>query len=177
MKKRKHLKSTFYSWLLVLLCLCQVFAQNSKDETLSTARAFFHTKVYSNQTLLSRSGLNHRFAGQAFRASRNEIRKSNYCMIAAPLGVIGGGYLAIDALRGTSKSVTIEGEAYRYTVRPIRQLVVGLGLFATGVCLLEYANEFKTAAVTKYNNKVNAKGLSFHFSVSPSKGIGLMAKF
>ena len=55
---------------------------------------------------------------------------------------------------------------------------MAFGVFAVGVCLIEYANEFKATSVKLYNNGLNkAKKREISFGLTPSLGVGFKAKF
>ena len=75
----------------------------------------------------------------------------------------------------------IDGKLYTYYVRPIQELLGGLAVFAVGVCLIEYANEFKGNSVDLYNekmkNKIKSKGIETKIGFTPSGNLGVYAKF
>ena len=108
-------------------------------------------------------------------------KRSKIFLPASPVFVLGGIYLGYDAIKGTKKVAYIDGVAYTYYIRPIKQLIAGIGVFAVGVCLLEYSNEFKSRSVELMNEKIKLKPKGSEFDIklgfTPTGNFGLSAKF
>lgn len=158
------------------------FAQDSSFvENLRHQRGFINTRIL-HQGIRSSSKNTLELFGQAnAQKSIKLYNKSKYFLPAGPPLILGGIYLGYDAIKGTKKQAEVDGKLYTYYVRPIEQLLGGIAVFAVGICMIEYANEFKAKSVDLFNdnlkNKQKADQLDLKVGFTPNGNIGLYANF
>jgi hypothetical protein len=177
-------KKTF-GLIIVLFCLGinMSFAQDDEiiKDKLYAKRGFFNTKIYRNGIILPADKILTLYYNEAVYSAQKKYVVSRYLLPAGPVFVAGGFYLGYDAIKGTPMQINIDGKVVDYTVRPIGQLIGGLAVFAIGVCLIEYSNEFKATSVNIYNKKFDVNKIprraSVNFGLTPSNGLGFVAKF
>jgi hypothetical protein len=180
MKKKSQTKIFFLLIISLLGGYC--YGQDSTFvPSVTHKRGFIDTKILhlgvraNSKTILSL------YQQADAQKSIKLYKKSKYFLPVGPPLVLGGIYLGYDAIKGTKMQTEIDGKLYTYYVRPIEQLLGGIAVFAVGICMIEYANEFKATSVDLYNEKMNIKGKNKKVDVSlgftPSGGVGLYTKF
>lgn len=156
-----------------------IMAQNdSLKQELFSKREILNTKIYRDGKLISPSIVKKLYVESGSIKSNKLYNRASYFLYPGPALVAGGLYLGYDAIKGVPKQILIDGTIYKYKERSIFQLLGGIGVFAVGVCLIEYANEFKSTSVELYNRglkKAQKKELSF--GLTPNMGVGFIAKF
>ncbi len=172
---------------LVVLCIlqCNFFFSNAQEpinnQLLVSKRRVFHTEIYKNGGLIGSKTIQSLYINKGANESLKKFNKARILLPASPVFIGGGFYLVYDAIKGTSMSVTIDGVDYDYKVRPIQNVIAGIGIFVVGICMLEYANEFKATSVDLYNakdsDKKDSKVSKVSVGLTPRGGIGLSAKF
>lgn len=172
-----RLNAVFF--LLFVLSTKVIMAQNdSLNQELFSKREILNTKIYRDGKLISPSIVRKLYAESGSIKSNKLYNRANYFLYPGPALVVGGIYLGYDAIKGVSKQILIDGTIYKYKERSIFQLLGGIGVFAVGVCLIEYANEFKTTSVELYNSGLKkAKKKEISFGLTPNKRVGFTAKF
>lgn len=149
--------------------------------TVTYKRGFLDTKIMHLGVTSSSSNILKLYEQEQAQKSIKLYKKSKYFLPAGPPLVLGGIYLGYDAIKGTKMQTEIDGKLYTYYVRPIEQLLGGIAIFAVGICLIEYANEFKATSVDLYNeklkNKTKSKNLDLKIGYTPSRNFGLYANF
>lgn len=180
MKKPSVLKIQIILIISLLGTIC--FAQDSTFvPTVTHKRGVIDTRILHLGVKASSKTILDLYQQADAKKSIKLYKKSKYFLPIGPPLVLGGIYLGYDAIKGTKMQTEIDGKLYTYYVRPIEQLLGGIAIFAVGVCMIEYANEFKSTSVDLYNNKLNAKakdkkvGVSLGFT--PSGKVGLYTKF
>ena len=180
--KKRKIKFTIlivtYFLLFVLIPQVIVAQNDSLKQELVAKRVFLDTKIYSEGKLMRPSKIRKLYAESGSNKLNKLYNKSTYFLYPGPVLVAGGIYLGYDAIKGVPKQILIDGTNYKYKERSIFQLLGGIGVFAVGVCLIEYANEFKANSVMLYNNglkKSQKKEISF--GLTPNLGVGFVAKF
>lgn len=172
--------------LLILILITVSFAEAQKtdvrlSDTLESKRTFFITEVYLNGGLIKNSKSKQLYNNLGVKESKQLLNKSNILLLSSPVLVGGGIYLVYDAIKGTPMLAYIDGVAYPYSVRPIKNVIAGLGIFAIGICLFEYSHEFKAKSVELYNNKLKgskrAQNIKLDFGIIEDNRLGIRAKF
>lgn len=172
----------FLNAVFFLLCVFsfkEIMAQNdSLKQELFAKREILNTKIFRDGKLISPSIVKKLYVESGSSKSNKLYNKANYFLYPGPALVAGGIYLGYDAIKGVSKQILIDGTIYKYKERSIFQLLGGIGVFAVGVCLIEYANEFKATSVELYNSGLKkAQKKEISFGLTPSRGVGFTAKF
>ncbi len=180
MNKSKLIKTQ----LLLFLVTISLYAK-AQDSSFVAAmtykRGILDTKILHLGTAMKQKEILGLYSNENAKESIQLYKKSKYFLPAGPPLVLGGIYLGYDAIKGTKMQTEVDGKVYTYYVRPIEQLLGGIAIFAVGVCLIEYANEFKAKSVDLYNEKLKNKAKSKEFDLrigyTPSRNFGLYANF
>jgi hypothetical protein len=153
-----------------------VFAQ---EDSISFKRRFLDTKIYKNTIVFPATKVLKYYNLYDAKAALKEYKKSRVFLLASPFLIGGGIYLGYDAIKGTPKTFTdVDGKVYPYTIRPIFQLLGGIGVFATGVCLFEFSNEFSEKSVHLYHKKIAKKSATaLTFKLDTTKGLAFRLEF
>jgi hypothetical protein len=180
MSKSKIIKAQLFLFLMSMSILSQ--AQDSSFVTAVTyKRGFMDTKILHLGVKTSSKTILKLYENEKAQSSIKLYKRARYFLPAGPPLVLGGIYLGYDAIKGTKMQTYVDGKLYTYYVRPIEQLLGGIAVFAVGVCLIEYANEFKATSVDLYNeklkNKSKSKELDLKIGYTPSGSFGLYANF
>ncbi len=150
-------------------------------ENLTHKRGFINTRILNLGIRSSTKNTLELFSQANAQKSIKLYKKSNYFLPVGPPLVLGGISLGYDAIKGTKKQTEINGKFYFYYVRPIEQLLGGIAVFAVGICMIEYANEFKAKSVDLYNeglkNKQKANKVAVKVGFTPNGNVGLYANF
>jgi hypothetical protein len=173
------MKSKIFVLVLIFISISKSKAQT--PNLLTSKRVFLDSKILNNGEPLRNYEVKQLFKkSNDFKALRKFNLAKPFLYTGVPT-VLGGIYLAYDAIKGTKMSVVENGQTLVYYKRPIFQLMGGVGLFTVGICLIEYSNEFKMDAVNIYNAK-NAnqnKGKISHIKagILPSSNVGISVGF
>ncbi len=180
MYKSKIIK-TLLPLFLVTLSIFAKAQDSSFVAAMTYKRGFLDTKILHLGTVIKQKELMGYYINEDAKKSIQLYKKSKYFLPAGPPLVLGGIYLGYDAIKGTKMLTEIDGKLYTYYVRPIEQLLGGIAIFAIGVCMIEYANEFKGKSVDLYNeklkNKSKSKELDLKIGYTPGRNFGLYANF
>lgn len=169
--------------ILFVLIIAKAKAQNSTDEVdlLSYKRTFINTQILKNQISLSKKNIRELYNSTGAGKSLKLFRKANYFLPLGPPLVLGGIYLGYDAIKGEKRVAEIDGVSYTYYIRPIKQLLGGIALFSVGICMIEYANEFKGTSANLYNQKIEGKNasanLDLKIGLTRSGNFGVVVNF
>lgn len=180
MNKTKIIKTQ-----LLLFFLTISFFANAQDssfvKTVTYKRGVLDTKVLHLGVISKSKDIMDLYTNENAQKSIQLYKKSKYFLPVGPPLVLGGIYLGYDAIKGTKMQTEIDGKLYTYYVRPIEQLLGGIAIFAVGICMIEYANEFKAKSVDLYNEKLKSKAkskeLDLKIGYTPSRNFGLYANF
>lgn len=168
---------------LLLISTISVFSQSKESkkktsDTLTYKRVFLNTRVYQNGTLLSSTQVKDLYKNTT--QSKIKFNWGTYMKPVGPVVVLGGVYLAYDAIKGVPASATIDGKTYDYTIRSLPKLLVGLSLIVGGGCIIESSNELIQHSVEIYNQSIHGKRTSsiqkIDFGLTPSNQIGFVMK-
>ena len=170
---------------ILILTLFKSLKAYSQDTSfvanLTHKRGFIDTRILHLGVKSSSKNTLDLFGQADAKKSIKLYKKSKYFLPMGPPLVLGGIYLGYDAIKGTKMQAEVDGKLYTYYVRPIEQLLGGIAVFAVGICMIEYANEFKAKSVDLYNeslkNKQKADKLDLKVGFTPSGNIGLYANF
>ena len=170
--------------LLLFLVTINLFA-NAQDSSFVAAmtykRGILDTKILYLGRVIKQKEIFGFYINDNAKKSIQLYKKSKYFLPSGPPLVLGGFYLGYDAIKGTKMQTEIDGKLYTYYVRPIEQLLSGITIFAVGVCMIEYANEFKAKSVDLYNEKLKSKAkskeLDLKLGLTPNRNFGLYANF
>lgn len=180
MNKTKIIKAQIILFLVTISMVTK--AQDSSFVAAMTyKRGVLNTKILHLGTVIKQKEILSLYSNEDAKKSIQLYKKSKYFLPAGPPLVLGGVYLGYDAIKGTKMQTEVDGKLYTYYVRPIEQLLGGIAIFAVGVCLIEYSNEFKAKSVDLYNeklkNKAKSKELDLKIGYTPSRNFGLYANF
>lgn len=169
--------------LLFALIILKTQAQDttSNVNVLSYKRRFLNTQILKNEVVLTKKNILDLYITEGATKSLKLYKKAKYFLPVGPPLVLGGIYLSYDAIKGEKRVAEIDGVSYTYYIRPIKQLLGGIAVFAVGICMIEYANEFKGTSVNLYNQKIKDKNSSSNLDLkvgfTKSGNIGLIANF
>jgi hypothetical protein len=171
-----------YILIFTLIISLKAYSQDSSlVVNLTHQRGFIDTRILHLGIKSSSKNTLELFGQANAQKSIKLYEKSKYFLPAGPVLVLGGVYLGYDAIKGTKMKAEVDGKLYTYYVRPIEQLLGGIAVFAVGICMIEYANEFKAKSVDLYNDslKKNQKAdkLDLKVGFTPNGNIGLYANF
>lgn len=102
---------------------------------------------------------------------------SNILKPIGPVVAIGGIGLAAIALNGNDATTVLNGQTINYKIRSLPKLLVGLGLIAGGLSIVESSNELAQHSVDIYNSMLKpTKKVSYidkiKFGITQSNAIG-----
>jgi hypothetical protein len=151
-------------------------------DTLTTKRVFITTKLYRNGFKLSNTRVSDLYKDN--RQSRVKYKWGFYMNPVAPVITITGVGIAAIALKGQdATSIDIRGQEAKYKIRSLPKLLVGLGLAAAGLCMIESSNELIKHSAEIYNAKLkNQKPLAHFiqkvdFGLTDSNNLGITLRF
>lgn len=143
------------------------FAQiGDSSNVLTSKRVFVNTYIYQNGIKISDKKAVEMFLDKGLQKPVSLINRSKYFIPSGCGLMVGGTYLAYDAIKGTRMEAVIEGKTYVYYKRPIFQVLGGIAIFSLGVSLLEYGNEFREKSVNIYNNSNKKKTSKSEFDLN-----------
>jgi hypothetical protein len=180
MNKSKIIKTSIFIFTLIISL--NTYSQDSTFvASLTHQRGFIDTRILHLGVKSSSKNTLALFEQANAQKSIKLYKKSKYFLPVGPPLVLGGIYLGYDAIKGTKMQAEVDGKLYTYYVRPIEQLLGGIAVFAVGICMIEYANEFKAKSVDLYNenqkNKQKSDKLDLKVGFTPSGKVGLYANF
>jgi hypothetical protein len=180
MNKSKIIKAQLLLFF-VTISMCTKAQDSSFVSAVTSKRGILDTKIFHLGSKIKQKEVLGLYTNENAKKSIQLYKKSKYFLPAGPPLVLGGIYLGYDAIKGTKMQTEIDGKLYTYYVRPIEQLLGGIAIFAVGVCMIEYANEFKSKSVDLFNEKLKNKGkskeLDLKIGYTPSRNFGLYANF
>ncbi|MDZ7934604.1 MAG: hypothetical protein U5M51_06510 [Emticicia sp.] len=159
--------------LIVFVGFQHTFAQ--KQDSLYTKRVFLVTHIYKDGILLSSKKVNKLF--EDTWQPKIKYKWSNILKPIGPVVAIGGVGIAYVALKGTDATAIIEGKEVDYKIRSLPKLLMGLGLFVSGLSIIESSNELAQHSVDIYNSMLNKNKKTSHinkikFGITDSYGLG-----
>ena len=169
--------------LFFVLIITKTRAQDSTNvvDVLSSKRTFINTQILKNQTILSKKNIRELYVAEGAIKSLKLYKKANYFLPLGPPLVLGGIYIGYDAIKGEKRVAEIDGVFYTYYIRPIKQLLGGIAVFAVGICMIEYANEFKGTSANLYNQIIKGKNpsanLDLKIGLTRSGNFGVVVNF
>jgi hypothetical protein len=173
--------------LLINLLMLQtfvVFSQTQKPQvtesvkdTLYAKRVFLGTKIYKNSIHLSNS-----FVKSTLKLDSHANTKYTWGKIIQPVGplvTVGGIALMVKGLTPQYNDVIIDNVKYTYAERSLKNTLLGLGISALGLCLIESSNELIQHSVDIYNDSVRNRKhkVSYQWGITPEGNIGIAMKF
>lgn len=180
--------SPYFKGLLSLIIACisiHCLAQNTglKNETgidsLLYKRNFIFGKIYQKNMEVNRKTIDSLFKNDVFAVKK--YRLGSTLKPIGPLVSVGGLAISYLAIKGKPASTFVEGKNYDYTIRSLPKLLVGIGSFVGGICLIEWSNELLSKSTDSYNSKLRKKKVSMlheaKFGITPSGNVGIYAKF
>lgn len=157
-------------FIFVLLYSFACFAQNQVTDSLSYQRGLFASKAYKLGVKQDNAKLKYLYKKNSNFKAERLLNKSKVMLPIGAATSVAGVALGVDALIGTKKSVIIEGTQHNYVERSIFQLLSGVALFASGICIMEFGNDAKIKSIETYNKKRNLNG-KVGFTKSGNVGI------
>lgn len=167
------MKKKIFVLLIVCISFLNAFAQ--KKDSLYAKRVFLSTYIYKDGIKLSNQRINKIFKDVA--QSRIKYTWSNVLKPIGPVVAVGGVGLAYVALKGKDATTVVDGKEIDYKIRSLPKLLIGLGLVAGGLSMIESSNELTQHAVDIYNSKLHeSKKTSYidkvQFGITDSNGLG-----
>jgi hypothetical protein len=170
-----------FAILLILVAISKHSFAQSQD-TLTTKRVFLTTKIYRNGFKLSHKKILGLY--QDTWQPKVKYKWGYYMNPVAPVVTIAGVGLAAVALKGQNASAVVKGREVQYKIRSMPKLLIGIGIAAAGLCMIESSNELVQHSVDIYNAKLknNQKPLAsfiqkVNFGITDSNGLGLTLRF
>ncbi|WP_394993050.1 hypothetical protein [Emticicia sp.] len=151
-----------------------------KDDSLKRVRIFLSSVIKHDEKKQSMKQILALYA--KLPKAKLDYKLGKYMAPVGAVTTIGGGSLVYSALKGKQGSALVKGKTYDYKIRSLPKLLVGLGLFAGGLCLIEFSNELINTSVEIYNYKNNPKKrIGFvqkgEVGLTPMGNIGFIMKF
>lgn len=165
--------------LLLVVISSTAFAQTT--DTLTTKRVFITTKIYRNGFKLSHKKVSELY--QDTWQPKVKYKWGFYMNPVAPVVTIAGVGLAVIGLKGEDATALVRGREVNYKVRSLPKLLVGIGIIAGGLCMMEASNELIQHSVDIYNAKLkNQKPLAsfiqkVNVGITESSGVGITLRF
>jgi hypothetical protein len=180
MNKLRTIKTSIL--IFTLIVSLKAYSQDSSFVTILThQRGFIDTRILHHGVKSSSKNTLELFSQANAQKSIKLYEKSKYFLPAGPALVLGGIYLGYDAIKGTKMQAEVDGKLYTYYVRPIEKLLGGIAVFAAGICMIEYGNEYKAKSVDLYNDNLKKKQKAFKLDLkvgfTPNGNVGLYANF
>lgn len=149
------------------------FAQ--KTDSLYAKRVFITTYIYKDGLKLSNSKVM-----KLYKDNLQPTIKYKWSNILKPIGpvvAVGGIGLAAIALKGKDATKVLNGQTINYKIRSLPKLLVGLGLIAGGLSIVESSNELSQHSVDIYNSMLKTtKKVGYvdkiKFGITQSNAIG-----
>lgn len=154
------------------------------EDSLHSRRNIFSTSIYQGKLKLLPAAVLTLYRDDA--QAKRHYRTGQILQPVAPLVSVAGVVLSYVALKG--KSGTYNGfyngkpVSAVYTARSRPKLAAGLGLFVAGIALVEFSSELVAKSARGYNLRhegqlVSQERPTLHFGVTPSRNLGLFARF
>ncbi len=161
--------------ILIFICFsfCNVFAQ--KNDTLYAKRVFLTTQIYKDGIKISSKKINQLFKNTW--QSRVKYKWSNVLKPVGPVVTVGGFGLAYVALKGVDATAIVDGKEVDYKIRSLPKLLMGIGLIAGGLSLVESSNELAQHSVDIYNSMVKSRNKTSYinkiqFGITENNAVG-----
>lgn len=156
-----------------LFCFNNSFAQ--KVDSLHAKRVFLATSIYQSGMKLSNKKVKALYSDTW--QPKIKYKWSNILKPIGPVVAIGGIGLAYIALKGVDATAVVDGQSVDYKIRSLPKLLMGLGLFAGGIAMIESSNELTQHSVDIYNSmRPTAKKTTYidkvKFGITESNAVG-----
>ncbi|WP_064196354.1 MULTISPECIES: hypothetical protein [Emticicia] len=150
------MKKYIFFIIIFFLSVLNTFAQTTQD-TIYPKRVFITTKIYKDGIKLSTQRVTDIFMFKGTEQSLIKYKWSNILKPIGPVVTIGGIGLAYVALKGKDATSIVDGKVVEYKIRSLPKLLIGIGLVAGGLSMIESSNELAQHAVDIYNSKERKK--------------------
>jgi hypothetical protein len=160
-----------FSILFINFCNAQ---KTTFEDSLFVKRKILHTEIYKNSLPLT----NKRIL-ELYKGNKQATTKFKWGNAMKPLGIpvaIGGIALATIAIRGEDRVTLIDGKEYPYIARSLPKLLIGLGIFVGGGCLIESSNELVANSARVYNGNLKSTKKISYFGIT-NDGISVGMRF
>lgn len=167
--------------ILLIFVVISLHTSAQNQDTLTTKRVFLTTKIYRNGFKLSNKKILSLY--EDTWQPKVKYKWGYYMNPVAPVVTIAGIGMAAVALKGQNASSIVKGSEVHYKIRSLPKLLVGIGIAAAGLCMIESSNELVKHSVDIYNAKLkNQKPLAsfiqkVNFGITESNGVGLILRF
>jgi hypothetical protein len=150
----RRMKTIQFFLLLIVSTLSYSQKPFNKD-SLVVKRKALTTYIFEGGDLLTNKQVL-----SLYRDGYQSMTKFRWGNRLKPFGVpvaAGGVVLAVISLKGENKIAVSAGKEYSYVVRSLPKLLIGLGLFVGGGCILESSNELIANSAKIYNQNLLSK--------------------
>lgn len=134
--------------IVIFISFLNGFAQ--KKDSLYAKRVFLATHIYKDGFKLSSKKVNTLFENTW--QPKVKYKWSNILKPIGPVIAVGGVGLAYVALKGVDATAIVDGKEVDYKIRSLPKLLMGLGLVAGGLSMVESSNELAQHSVDIYNS-------------------------
>jgi hypothetical protein len=155
------MKKLIFLFITFTLCNNNLFAQ--KNDSLYAKRVFLTTYVYKDGVKLSSNNVTKLY--KKIEQAKIKYKWSNVLKPIGPVVAVGGIGLAYVALKGVDATAIVDSKTVDYKIRSLPKLLMGLGIFVAGLCMIESSNELAQHSVDIYNS-----------SLKPSKKMAVIDK-
>jgi hypothetical protein len=161
--------------LLLFLTITKGYSQ-VKVDTLRTERKGLKTYTIQGTAYLTQDSTLKLYKNT--KKAEHKYKKGKTLITLSPFLVIGGAYLAYDAIKGKPMQATVSGKTYDYTERSLSKLLIGLASVVTGGAFFEGGNEMKANAAKEYNKTLQPK-TAYHWKIgiTPTGNVGFALNF
>ncbi|GAB3961759.1 hypothetical protein GCM10028805_61380 [Spirosoma harenae] len=161
------------------------------NDSLIPKRKFMSTAIYKNGRRLSTVAVM-----RTLWPKPKYLRQYTWGTILKPIGPLvslSGVWLGYMGIKGYESTAMVKGiktptDYYpkdvqvSYTHRNLPQLLAGVGLFISGICLVELSNDIVAKSVNGYNSKLRKPKKvvlleNARFGITPGGNLGLSARF
>jgi hypothetical protein len=161
--------------LLFTISFCSNNSFAQKVDSLYAKRIFLATSIYQNGTKLSDSKIKTLYTN--FSQPSIKYKWSKILKPVGPVVAIGGVGLAYIALKGVDATAVVDGKNVDYKIRSLPKLLMGLGLVAGGISMIESSNELAQHSVDIYNSMLpTANKVSYidriKFGITENNAVG-----
>jgi hypothetical protein len=149
------MRKSFVLLLFIFTSIISTAQEVTFADSVYTKRWFLKTDVYRNNNFLDRKQVL-----DVYKGNKQATIKFKWGRAMRPLGIpvaIGGVALGVIAIKGEDKIAVIDGKEYPYVVRSLPKLLIGLGLFVAGGCIIESSNELVANSANKYNEALGKR--------------------